>query len=365
MGLYGQVENVTINPIEALANSSSLVGFGLTMEGQEGNEIMYDILLDQAWSATPIDIELYFHDWVTSRYAGAASLPAGLYTAWDIMRQTIYNNTDITIAEAVTKSIFELSPNTTGLLNRTGHHATTIQYNPADLVTAWSDFYGASAAEPSLWDNPAYTFDLTDITRQVMANAFDPLYTTLLNSANSSLNDSYSLSTTASTGLQVVALLSDLDSILAADGNAHYSLSDWIASARAWADPSGTPNITTNVTAVADTAAYYEYNARNQITLWGPSGQISDYASKQWAGLISSYYVPRWQMFIDSLLNGTTAVNGANAGFASSLLAFEEEWQIQTWGEAAGESYALTTAGELQSTIATVVKAWPGVFGST
>ena len=50
MGLYGQILNVTINPIEALANSSSgsLVGFGLTMEGQEGNEIMYDLLLDQA-----------------------------------------------------------------------------------------------------------------------------------------------------------------------------------------------------------------------------------------------------------------------------------------------------------------------------
>lgn len=26
------------------------------------------------------------------------------------------------------------------------------------------------------------------------------------------------------------------------------------------------------------------YNALNQITLWGPSGEISDYAAKQWAG---------------------------------------------------------------------------------
>lgn len=28
----------------------------------------------------------------------------------------------------------------------------------------------------------------------------------------------------------------------------------------------------------------YEYNARNQITLWGPKGEITDYANKQWAG---------------------------------------------------------------------------------
>ena len=30
----------------------------------------------------------------------------------------------------------------------------------------------------------------------------------------------------------------------------------------------------------------YEYNARNQITLWGPDGQIVDYANKQWAGKV-------------------------------------------------------------------------------
>ena len=30
----------------------------------------------------------------------------------------------------------------------------------------------------------------------------------------------------------------------------------------------------------------YEYNARNQITLWGPKGEIIDYATKQWNGLV-------------------------------------------------------------------------------
>lgn len=45
MGLYGQVMNVTINPIEALHNSSSLIRFCLTPESQEGNEFMHDLLL--------------------------------------------------------------------------------------------------------------------------------------------------------------------------------------------------------------------------------------------------------------------------------------------------------------------------------
>ena len=54
----------------------------------------------------------------------------------------------------------------------------------------------------------------------------------------------------------------------------------------------------------------YEFNARNQITLWGPDGgsifldivsfcnfsllgQILDYAGKQWSGMVSDYYIPR------------------------------------------------------------------------
>jgi alpha-N-acetylglucosaminidase len=42
----------------------------------------------------------------------------------------------------------------------------------------------------------------------------------------------------------------------------------------------------------------YEWNARNQITLWGPRGEIRDYATKQWAGVVADYFKPRWEIFI-------------------------------------------------------------------
>jgi alpha-N-acetylglucosaminidase len=38
-------------------------GGGLTMEGQEGNEIVYDILLDQAWSSSRLEISGYVTAW--------------------------------------------------------------------------------------------------------------------------------------------------------------------------------------------------------------------------------------------------------------------------------------------------------------
>lgn len=361
MGLYGQIANITTNPVEALANSSSMVGMGSVMEGQEGNQVMYDLLMDQAMSGQAIQPQEYFEKWVAARY-GPDELPQSLRRAWDMLRQTVYNHnvsSDATMSDtlSVTKSIFELAPNTTGLLNRFGQ-STKIEYNPSDLVDAWNEFYGASTEQPSLCDNDAYTFDLTDITRQVLANAFYPLYTDFITAANSSLTSDYSPTKAAQTGRDMLSLLQDLDAVLSASEHDSFHLSSWIAKARSWADPDGTAD----PSAAEEIARFYEYNARNQITRWGPRGEIRDYASKQWGGLIRSYYVPRWQRFVEYTLNSTTSPNGGNAALDASLRAFEEAWQFETWGEKPGESYAPPRKGEFLRTIAEVVARWPAVF---
>lgn len=291
-GLYGQIDNVTANPIEALANSSSLVGFGLTPEGQEGNEIMYSLLLDQAWSATPLDTAVYFHNWVRTRYTGRTnSIPPQLYTAWDLLRTSAYNNTNLT-SNAVSKAIFELAPNTTHLLNRTGHHPTTINYDPAAVVSAWENMYQAATVEPGLWDNPAFKHDFVDITRQVYSNTFAAEYTALLSAWHA---DTHTNSTSTATlhhhASNMILLLRTLDPLLAT--LPQFNLAPWLASARALA-----PQNTT-------LAAFYEYTARNQITLWGPTGEINDYASKSWGGLVGDYYLPRWLVFLEYLLSVT------------------------------------------------------------
>ncbi len=360
MGMYGRVDNVTQNPIEALDNSTStMIGVGLTMEGQEGNQIIYDILLDQAWSKTSLDSEAYFRVWSESRYH-STTLPPGVYAAWETLRQTVYSNTELPRGEIsvsifqISKSICELSPDIPALSSM-----TDIMYDPQALVDAWRNFYGASSEQPELWNNAAYTFDLTDMTRQVMANAFYPLYMEFAAASNSSL-DSYSQSAALKTGNDMVDLLLDLDSVLLASGEPHFNLAAWIASARAWASP--TTNSITNTSYAANVAEFYEYQARNQITLWGPNGEISDYGSKQWGGLIRSYYVPRWQMFVEYMLHSTAAIDGENEALSDALLSFEKTWQQQIWGESLGESYTEPLPGDLQRTIARVVEKWPDVF---
>lgn len=41
----------------------------------------------------------------------------------------------------------------------------------------------------------------------------------------------------------------------------------------------------------------YEWNLRTQLSVWGTSpkggSEVEDYANREWAGLISSYYKPR------------------------------------------------------------------------
>jgi alpha-N-acetylglucosaminidase len=340
LGLYGQIMNVTINPIEALANSSSLIGFGLTMEGQEGNEIMYDLLLDQAWSESPIETAAYFSNWVTRRYAGNGVVSSELYKAWEMMRTTVYNNTNSSV-QAVTKSIFELTPNITGMF-RSGHHSTTITYSPNVLVTAFKLMFNASKTNPDLWNNPAYQYDMVDVTRQVFSNSFDNMYTSLV-SAYISSNASNATITTL--GNNLTSILTTLDGVLLT--NPAFSLSTWLSAARA---------ASTNTTL----QSFYEYNARNQITLWGPNGEINDYASKSWGGLLSRYYVPRWQMFVNYLLE--VPVTQYNYTELSELfLSFEVGWQTQGMN-GTGQQTVEGQAENLQNILEGVVGKWDGIF---
>ena len=120
MGLEGNIPAVVDGPVEALhAPNSTMTGMGLSMEGQEiGNEIMYNILLDQAWSATPIKVADYVQKWVARRY-NVKALPAAAQKAWSVLSTTVYSNQDPN-SQATIKSIFELAPSLTGMVNRTG-----------------------------------------------------------------------------------------------------------------------------------------------------------------------------------------------------------------------------------------------------
>ncbi|KAI0400241.1 glycoside hydrolase family 89 protein [Xylaria palmicola] len=347
-GLYGQIMNVTVNATDALRSSDSLVGFGLTPEGLEGNEIMYNLLLDQAWSKTPIDTQRYFRNWVATRYgAGGVRLPKGAYEAWELLRPTVFNNTNLA-ANAVPKSIFELVPSTSKLLNRTGHHPTLLNYDPAIVVRAWKLLYQAGVDQPALFSNPAYQYDLVDWTRQVLGNAFIPLYEQLISTYMVSDEQSRKRAV-ESQGKKLTRLLSTLDAVL--ETNKAFRLSTWIQTARATANMSDPDHA-----AIAD---FLEYQARNQVTLWGPTGQISDYASRSWSGLVATYYRPRWEKFVDYLA-ATPPSEYDQGAFSAELLEWELAWVEQ---KTAGRELS-GTPGNLRAVLATAIGNWRSIFAA-
>ena len=154
-------------------------------------------------------------------------------------------------------------------------------------------------------------YDLVDITRQsLQLIAVDIYYEVLSGYHNKSKTEVQTAST------KLFQLFTDMDAILSS--NQYFLLGRWLNSAK---------KLATN----AQESKLYEYNARNQITLWGPRGNIDDYANKMWGGLVNSYYKPRWQLFesflLDAIAHGTSF---DSSKFNAAVLKQETQWTHDT-----------------------------------
>ena len=129
--------------------------------------------------------------------------------------------------------------------------------------------------------------DLIDVTREALqliaANRF--VYGITVSYKSRSAAD------VVSNGTGLNTLLEDLDNLLSLDS--HFSLADWRTAARAKASSD-------------NESRQFDMNARNQVTLWGPDGEIVDYARKEWSGLIKAFYGPRWALFTKEVLQALT-----------------------------------------------------------
>ncbi|KAF5128450.1 Alpha-N-acetylglucosaminidase [Metarhizium anisopliae] len=351
MALEGRVQTLTSAPIDALAQSKSLVGFGLTPEAYEGNEVVYDILLDQAWSATPLDTQAYFASWVTKRYAGISSIPSELYRAWEILRTDVYSNTRTDIPQ-VPVATYQLRPALSGIANRTGHfpHPTALHYDPLVLQGAWKLILEALTRQGSLWKVPAFQLDFVDVSRQMLSNQFDVLYADLVNAYKCStgagggreLRSNTPSCDVKAAGARVLSLLSTLDLTLLT--SRHFALQSWVDAASAWGKAAGNEDL-------------FTFNARSQVTVWQVNAtNLNDYAAKAWGGLVGSYYKGRWSIFVDALVAASKSGSLDEGALTRKLQVFEAEWQA---GEQAVEQ---ATPQDFKAMLASLQSNWPELF---
>lgn len=340
--LFGKITNTTVNPMEALRESDSMVGLGIATEAYEGNEVLYDLFFDQGWSATPIDTVSYFHDWTTRRYSGVRQLPASLYQAWELLRVTVYDYRASDLI-GVPVSVYQLEPNLTGLYNTTTGKPTALHYDPAALPPIWRLFVAAAAAQPRLWAEPGFRLDLVDVMRQVLSNAFGRLYADLV----AAFTGGAPPSEIAQRGQRMRAVLGDVDALLATQP--HFSLRRWLNAARAWGESTG------------ENAAI-AYEARSQVTIWAPGTLLNDYAAKAWSGLIATYYDERWRIFVDRLVDAAEN-HGGRLDFAAlhkEMSEFQTAWQTKGYG-VEGEA-AADSAADVQALVDSIKQRWQDIF---
>ncbi|XP_053121685.1 alpha-N-acetylglucosaminidase [Hemicordylus capensis] len=267
-GLFGTAESINHGPFAARDFlNSTMVGIGLTPEGIEQNDVMYELMTDLGWRKEPVDLQHWVTEYATQRYGtGNAEATA----AWQLLLRSVYNCSGACV-----------NHNRSPLVHRPSLRMNTeLWYNQSDVYEAWR-LLQSSASE--LGASSPFCYDLVDVTRQAMQQLVSNYYLELKQAFQGHMLSQ--LLTTG--GVLVYDLLPELDSLLASDGR--FLLGRWLEAAR--------------LMATSDKEAeLYDLNARNQLTLWGPNGNILDYANKQFGGLVLDYYGVRWSLFVSTLV---------------------------------------------------------------
>lgn len=291
ISMFGRIETVAAEPAKALAdaNAGKMAGIGLTMEGIEQNPVLYELMTDNTWRDTPIDLNDWLKKYIRNRYGKQTE---NLIEAWSILVKTAYNGKEIRDGA---ESIIVARPTFDGYRRWA---RTKLNYAPEDLLPAW-DLFIKSIPECDTYDG--FQYDLVDLTRQVLANYALPLQQEF---ARAYQNDDRVAFEKYSS--EFIELIEDMDRLLAS--RLDFLLGPWIADARSWGNSESEK-------------AVYEQNARDLITLWGDAGnRLHEYANRQWSGVFTDFYKPRWEYFFKDV--------NSNWGHFDQQ-AFDDE--IKTW----------------------------------
>ncbi|XP_070194729.1 alpha-N-acetylglucosaminidase-like isoform X3 [Littorina saxatilis] len=281
MELFGALDNINEGPSfgrHFMANST-MVGLGLTMEGIFQNEVIYEFMMENAWRPQPRNVTAWISAYTKQRYGFTS--PA-IDSAWQLLKGSVYRYNYTVRYHA--KTGFVKRPNIKP------HVQVPLWYDPEQLYKAWDQLLlGAGQFKP----NELFLYDLVDVTRNSLQVLSLKFYTEITDAFKEK-----DITALKAAGGKMVDLLTDMETLLASDR--HFLLGNWIHDAIAYASDMKETFLLQN-------------NARNQITIWGPDGEIVDYASKQWSGLFKDYYVPRWQFFttwLVQLIQNNTKYDG-------------------------------------------------------
>jgi alpha-N-acetylglucosaminidase len=222
--------------------------------------------------------------------------------------------------------VVSLRPNLTG--QRTKKARRREEYDTSKLAEAGRLYLECA---DQLGGVDTYRFDLVNVMRQVMANLVQDDFEEIVGAYEA--KDRKRL---AAAGEHMFGLIRDMDKLLGT--RREFMVGPWLADARRWARNDQERRL-------------YEWNARNQITLWGPRDSwLHDYARKDWSGMMASFPLPRWELFVRRL---DEALAG---GKECDVDAFEKEVRLleEKWAQGM-EDYPVAPVGD---SVAVVRELW-------
>ncbi|MEU8779501.1 alpha-N-acetylglucosaminidase [Streptomyces sp. NPDC048606] len=298
-------------------SGSALVGTAYLPEATGTNPAAFDLFTDLAWEAEPVDQQRWFASFAARRYGRPDARAAA---AWEELRKGPYSTSSGLWSESQ-DSLFTARPSLTA--TGAAHWSPQSMRYPAGSVRRALDHLLAVA--PGLRGSSAYRFDLVDTARQALANHSRVLLPRI--KAAYEAKDLPRLRELTGQWGDCEALL---DALTGSDPN--FLLGGWLDAARA---------------AGGDEAERdrNEYDARSILSVWGrrstsEGGFLHDYANREWNGLVSELYAPRWRLYFDTL---EEALERGAPPREVDWHAFEEEWARRTTDHPAapvGDPYA-------------------------
>ncbi len=313
--LGGRLAWMAQGPDNALVDPAKgrMSGIGALMEATGVNPALWEMLLETAWRTNTPDLQTWLEDYAQRRYG--TKIPAA-EAAWKILAETAYNepppSTEHTIKPAVCARPTLVQPKLPSAMPEPiqNRPVTKPHYDPARLVEAWKLLL---AAAPEAKSSDGYRFDLCDAGRQVLAD-LGTRYSQDIDAAYKA-GDVVKL---RASGDKMLGLIRDMDELTGT--RREWLLGVWLADARSWG---ATP-------AEKDLC---ERNARELLTTWTHVDNITDYANRQWNGLLGDFYYHRWAIWLnslnDSLAHGTALDETATR---TQIRDWEIAWTGQTNG---------------------------------
>ena len=295
-GFFGKPFSL-MNKYDGLRKSLGLSGLGIVPEGLSSTPPVYAAIMEMAWREKVPEQSTWFMDYADSRYGKL--LPAAR-DAWRLLGQSLFsrNLQDCAVVRSPGMVWSSISSR-----KEQGDRLSPAQRG--DVEKACDELLSCRA---ELSSNPCYQYDVVNIVRDLMTDRGLDLVKQMHASFTAIDREAFQVRFA-----QFRELMQDMDQLVGTQED--FLLGRWIASARACATTS-------------EDADLYEWNARNIITLWGDRNRnIRDYSRRHWSGMISDFYLPRWELFagyLDGLMSKNAKFDQAVS--KKALVEFEDAW---------------------------------------